>query len=389
MRRTPAYPFIAWALLPIWIAGGQARVLKPLSSASESLRILRSEALEARLNGQDEQALDAYERALSLARREFGDSSSYLSDLYFEMGTYAFETSKFERAETYLMSAVKLNPNSVTARVKLSELLRLRNRPEDAAMQASQALLKHPNSIQARQALALAYLDMNDLARANRAFYVLDEVQRGKAAPPPAPPPAVAPQPPPEEKPAVASVLSPLKALTKSVARTEEKPARKAEPGKKPKAEAKPAPPARKPQPRPKPEKPRPATREVKPKAAAPALKPEAPKGESKPVGLKAKPAELKAKPAKPPRGLVPPPPPVVPSYVVAPPPPPYGAPSGLGVTTGNPGYSLKTEVKMKPKEKPKEQAKEDKAAPPASSGGSDDDFLLDWFDKGGKKKGK
>lgn len=374
------------------LLAGPAFALSPLTTPADSLKVLRAEALENRLRGMNDQALDAYERAVDIARREFGENSTYVADIYFDMGSIALQASKFERAENYLNSAVKVNPYSVAARVKLAELLRVRGRPEDAARQAQQALKKHPDSLEARHQLAMSYLEMNELNKANEEFAHFDALLKGKNAPPPrslgtVPPP----QPAGEAKP-LAGLLAPIKAPAKTEPEAKPKPetAPKTQPEKKPAPEAKPkVGPAPKPKAEEKPKpKPKPKA-EAKPKLEAkPKVEPGAePKPQVKPV---AKPVELKAKPAR--NRLVPPPPPLVPAFPggMIPPPPP----GGYGLTTGNPNYRLNTQVQIKPKEKPKEPPKEqppeEKPAQSGSGGAApDDDFLLEWADKGGKKKGK
>jgi hypothetical protein len=390
-----------------------ALALSPLSSPTESIRALRSQALEKRMKRDTQGALDAYEEALELSKKEFGANSTYVAQIYYDLGSLALESNKFQRAEDYLTNAVRINPNSVAARVMLADLLITRERPEEAARQAHQALIKHPNAETARQVLARAYLhasrqvqqevaehpesgmDGQALAlayqhRATQEFAHLEATLHGRNAPvptttarPTAASPAAQITPPavkPEEKPVTAAKGQPKSADRPVKLKPEEKPkAPEVKPKVKPqpKPEAKPQPkPEAKPQPKPE------AKPQPKPEAK-PQPKPEAkpqPKPETTPQPPKVPPAP---KPARAHGGLVPPPPPIVPSFPNLVPPPPAGY--------GNPTYQLNTKATIQPKEKPKEKPKpeapkEDKQ-PAASTSGADDDFLLEWADKGSKKK--
>ncbi len=393
IRRSPT--FALSLLVGSLLLAQPAHALSPLASPLENLKSLRDQAIEKRLRLDADGALDAYEQALTLAKKELGPTSSYVAQLYYDMGSLAYEAAKFEVAETYLTNAVRLNPSSASARVKLAELLRTKDRGQDAARQAQAAVKKHPGSLAARQELAMDYLFMHDSARSSTEFARFDKVAHGLAAPLPQAP--VAPV---AATAASTPVLIPVKQpepVAQPPAKQPEQPPEK--PKAKPKAESKPKP---EPKPKPKPEakpKPKPAAKhedagQSKPPAEAPPPEPK-PKAEPKPKPEpkpepKPKPEskpEPKPKPAKPKGGLVPPPPPVVPSWPGIVPPPP----SGYGVTTGNPNYRVETKaqvIKEKPKDKPKPEAHEDKP-PPSSSSGADDDFLLDWADKGGGKKKK
>lgn len=367
----------------------------PLAQASITPRALRAEAINQYIKGDTDSALDIYEQALELASKQYGAQSGYVGDLYYEMGSIALQDAKFQRAEGYLTEAVRLRPNSITARAKLVDLLLLRGRPDEAREQAKSAVIKHPNSLEARQAYAGALVASGAPARALLAYASLDSVRHGlKTALPVAPRTPVpattgAAAPPPPTKPA--AKVQPAKPATK--------PAPKPEPKPKPEARPKPAP---KPKPVPKPKekpKPKPVQEAKPPLKPKPQAKPErkpsakAPELKARPLELKAKPAELKARPQEPkakPRGkrspgLVPPPPPVVPMVPIipgfVPPPPPGAAPVGAG----SPGFQIKTEAKLKPQPKPKETAKEEPSH--AGASGEDADFLLEWGDVEKKKK--
>lgn len=352
-----------------------------LGSPDEAMKALKKSAMDEQLQGHADAALDLYDKLVSLASEHYGPGSVYVGQLYYEMGALALQATKFQRAEAYLAESVKLRPGSADARTKLAELLMLRGRPDEAREQAEKALAKHGDHPAARLAYATALNQLGDTARANRAYANLSLVLSGKKAPKPKPPKPPKPAPPP---------VAPLP-TEDSLVQPEAAPEAPAAP-KPVKPEKKPAAPPQKKPAKPAPKKPDKVGKPPveKPKAKAPEPKPAAPtKPAAKPAELTAKPQELKAKPApklKParvPGGLVPPPPPVMPVFpgqMVPPPPPMVGA--------GNPGFTLKTDAKVKEKAKPKKDAEEKPAH--ASGGGEDPDFLLDWADdKGSKKKKK
>ncbi len=367
------------------------------SSGDQEIQSLRAQAVEEHLKGpdHDDAALDLFEQAERLAQKQYGADSGYVADLLTEMGIIAADAHKPQTAERYLTEAVKIKPTSLSARVKLSEVLRIRGNQEEASKQAILALQKHQNSVEARQALALAYLDMGQKAKATQAYYYMDQVMKGKKAPLPS-------MPAPPKPPVQAAVAPP--------AVKEESKAEKEKPKETKSAKA-------------APEKSKPAVdnngdvevrsdrserlkaleafmaklraaaakaKEAKEAAAQKGVVPEAPKPAAKPkpkpVEMHAQPAEMQIKPPKVRGGLVPPPPPVVPMFpgaggMVPPPPPNYMPGPGQNAV-------LQTTAKIK-KDKPKEAPKEHASSGGGGGAAPDDDFLLDWAaDKGAKKKG-
>src|SRR5262249_27666777 len=140
-----------------------------------------------------------YEQAVETAKKLYGANAGYVGDLYYEMGSIALKDAKFPRAESYLTEAVKVKPNSVTVRAKLVDLLLLRGRPDEARDHAKKAVIKHPDSLEARQAYAQALDHSGQIVAAAMAYANFDSVKHGKPAPvPKAPaPPKPAPPPPP------------------------------------------------------------------------------------------------------------------------------------------------------------------------------------------------
>ena len=136
---------------------------------------LRSMAFEHYLDGETETSLRYYQEGVNQAIKSYGADSTYVADLYYEMGTLAFSASRFETAQTYLQKAVKQNPNSVMARVKLAELFEVRERPDKAFTQIQAALAKDSKSPQARHAYVMWLIDRkNCAADAIREAYALN-----------------------------------------------------------------------------------------------------------------------------------------------------------------------------------------------------------------------
>jgi hypothetical protein len=146
---------------------------------------LRSIAFEHYLSGDSEAALDYYQKAVDTAAREYGQASSYIGQLYYEMGTLALDAKKFVRSESYLQKAVQHSPNSVMARVKFAELLQLRGKNDEALAQIQAALAKHSSSPEAREALVTWLQANKKTARAIHESYNLSMAANGSSVPPP------------------------------------------------------------------------------------------------------------------------------------------------------------------------------------------------------------
>lgn len=387
--------------------------------AAEAIRQLRGQAMGLAMNSDADGALNYYSQALSLAKQEFGSSSPYVGEIYFDMGVVALEADKFEHAENLLKESIKLNPNSMVARLKLGELANKRAQYDEAAKQARYVLSRQKDNLVGRYVLAEAYSQNDNSVKAMQEYFYMDALANGYAnvAPPVPAPAAPAPV-------AVAATSVPKPVAPKAATALQppkKEPVKKADEKKKvekPKEEKKPdkkvekpkQPEKVKPVEKPKKEKPvkekkAPVTAvqrtsdgassilggeaklkttpvlltpvkkppKVEPKAAPEdnGDTPDEPKKEEpkKPAPVKKQEPAKPAAPKKAPRGFVPPPPPVMPSVVPIAPPPP-----------------MQMQAPPKPKfDKPKEkppaaEPKDDKPEPQ----NEDPDFLLDW---GGKKK--
>lgn len=147
---------------------------------------LRSIAFEHYLSGDTEAALDYYQKAIDTASRDYGSESSYIGQLYYEMGTLALDAKKFVRSEAYLQKAVQHNPNSIMARVKFAELLQLRGKNDEALQQIHAALSKHSSSPEAREALVIWLQSNHKTARAIHESYNISVAAAGNTVAPPA-----------------------------------------------------------------------------------------------------------------------------------------------------------------------------------------------------------
>lgn len=326
------------------------------NEAEDSIKSIQKEALTKQLDGDVDGAIDLYETACNMAKNEFGENSKIVGDLYLNMGILALDSAKqFDRAENYLSRAAKLNDNSVTAHLKLAELLSLRGTSEknlQARHEIEKALTKNPRSEPARQALAMFYQQQGQPMRAFQQYSFLNQVMTGRTIPRDKFSHAKA-APPPKAEPIIQPVYRPPTPPV-SYVRTQPVP--------KPVVKLRPKPIV---VPKPKP-KPRPI---VQPQMR-----------ELQPI---AEPKPQRTKPVKSRNGLVPPPPPVMPMFGggFAPPPPQPGV--------GSPAFNIRTEAKLKKSkaaesadEKPAEKPAEKPRATPSDS----PDFLLDWASERKKK---
>jgi hypothetical protein len=327
----------------------------------DSIKAIQKEALSKQLDGDIDGALDSYEAACSLAKNEFGENSKVVGELYLDMGILALDSAKqFDRAENYLNRATRLNDNSVTAHLKLAELLSLRGTSEkslQARREIEKALIKNPRSQAARQALAMFYQQQGQPMRAFHQYSYLNQVMNGKTIPRdkfshsrtvivPEPKVEAAPAPPVYKMPsAPVGYVKPIAVPYKPVFKPKPKPVI-----------------VPKPKPKPKP-------------VVSPVMTELPPRTEPKPQ---------RTRPVKSRNGLVPPPPPVVPGFGggFAPPLPAPG--------TSSPAFNLKTDAQIKKKSKPAEPAEEKPAAPaekPRATPSESPDFLLDWASERKKKQ--
>lgn len=348
-------------------------------ATNAELQTAKAQAMAAAGSGNYEAAVELYNKAISLAREQYGAGAYCLSDLYLNLGTVAHESGKFQMAEDAYNSAIAANPNSISARLQMADLLKVRDKPQERKQQILKVLAVNENSVFARKQLALFYQTQGNQYKAIEEFVRAGKVaERGRISVHPAAGGLAGvtrnhtdaePIVPKSTKPA----LSPTSAIKALPAASISKPV--------PKVEApKPAPPP------PVKKAPRPVIKKVKkieraqPKPSKARLTKQEAKVDDATAGLMAEPKELKAVPLrakagtlKPKkgmaRGLIPPPPPVVPAYPGMVPPPPVATPAQ---------QSAAPPTKSKPK-KARSEAQEDHG-----SSGSDD-FLLDWADKNKK----
>lgn len=112
---------------------------------------IRLAALDCLLKEDLEGAMDSYNTAIESATRHYGQDSLFLAELYYEAGSLALRMDLFDRAESYLNQAIKINPRLSMARLTLAEVSRKRERPMEALEQIQAELSDRPDSIIARQ----------------------------------------------------------------------------------------------------------------------------------------------------------------------------------------------------------------------------------------------
>lgn len=140
----------AYAILPVLLAGSfllAPQSLEASAGPGENPVQLRFAAMDAILHGNSKDALDLYETAIQEASQQYGENSTFLADLYYEAGTAALDSSQFPVAERYLTLAVKINPYATMAKIKLAELYRLQERPDEASKQFRQAVQINPSPV--------------------------------------------------------------------------------------------------------------------------------------------------------------------------------------------------------------------------------------------------
>ena len=144
-RHNPAFAFLTVLLAgSLWLTPNSS---KATAGPGENPVQLRFAAMDAILHGNNKDALDLYETAIQEASQQYGETSTFLADLYYEAGTAALDSSQFPVAERYLTLAVKINPYSTMAKIKLAELYRLQERPDEASKQFRQAVQINPSPV--------------------------------------------------------------------------------------------------------------------------------------------------------------------------------------------------------------------------------------------------
>jgi len=157
----------------------------PADRATETSRldspfILRQRAFQSALRHSSqaddiEKTLSLYRMAIERSEKEYGANSSYTAQLYYELGSYALDNSKFTLAVDNLNRAVELDPNSIATRLKLIRLYEICAKPNEARKQISQILAKHPESKEGRQLLVSA-IQKHDPAAATRQAFQIDRL---------------------------------------------------------------------------------------------------------------------------------------------------------------------------------------------------------------------
>jgi tetratricopeptide (TPR) repeat protein len=394
-------------------------------SSLDSPSLLRDRALQNALKHSKQpedidRALNLYKGAIDRSVKEYGADSPYTAQLYFELGCYALDNSRFMVALESLNRAVELDPNAVAPRLKLVRLHELCRRPNAAREQLVLLLKKHPDSKEGRQLLVNEIQRVDPAAAARQAFGI-DKLVVATAIPPtdtgnyPAPaakretPPDTmdntatpnpasghAATPTPQAKPQANApvpqanaLVSPVQALSPVMSlRTLQKPAATAQPKRPPQEETAKITPVEPPQkaanaakltaPKAKPEKPAQSevkaihkSRKSKSKAASgenAELSSEHKKGESASTGKKAKAEKLAHAGSskisgKGLKGLVPPPPPLpfMPVF------PGIMPPQQVHPQSGEASVQLKTDAKIKAAKKankpPESEARGEAAA--------------------------
>ncbi|MCC7528543.1 MAG: tetratricopeptide repeat protein [Candidatus Melainabacteria bacterium] len=415
MRRVPLsiYALIICLLAGIGCKASADNRMMMTGDDPYNLRVL---AFQCYIEGQTESALETYQRAVKRAIEEYGDDSTIVADIYYEMGSLAFDAGKENTAESWLNESLKRNPNSEMARIKLAEIYRVRSKHDQALAQIQTCLKRNRNSITARRALVVWLQEKGFVALATQESFVLNQISRGNKDHRIAPSasmqvatatkhpseasarkeeaaPTKAAEPKPEANQQESKGAEKVKAPTSIVAALMKQALTAAK--KKEQPAAKPVvkqPVVKKPvvvqQPK-KVVKPEPKKEEKKkedPKQEV-AKAPPAKKIEKPPAPRIEPPVVATTQPKRSKNGLVPPPPPMMPPFGMFPPPPPMGFNNGPLLQTH---AALKKE---KPKAEPKESPKETKeAAKDTKDTASVDeegegDFLIDWAATKKKKK--
>lgn len=367
-----------------------------------NLRVL---AFQCYIEGQTESALETYQRAVKRAIEEYGDDSTIVADIYFEMGSLAFDAGKENTAEGWLNESLKRNPNSEMARIKLAEIYRVRSKHDQALTQIQTCLKRNRSSIAARRALIVWLQEKGFVALATQESYVLNQIASGKdkriapqtmVATAVKNPPAQAVK---KEEPAPTKPAEPNQEAAKPEAKPAEKPKqppsivaalmkRVAPPQKKetPKPVVKPPVIAQQPKKEPKPKpKQEPKKEETKPVVAK--TPPPAKQMVPPPAPILQPTVVATTQPRRSKNGLVPPPPPIMPTFGMFPPPPPPGFnPNGVTLQTHVVVKKSKPEPAKEAPKEAKEPAKETKDAASVDEEG-EGDFLIDWAGSNKKKK--
>ena len=407
LRRLP-FAILAVCCSLLACSDARANANNRMMMTSDDPYNLRVLAFQCYIEGQTESALDTYQRAVKRAIEEYGDDSTIVADIYFEMGSLAFDAGKENTAENWLNESLKRNPNSEMCRIKLSEIYRVRAKHDQALTQIQTCLKRNRNSVAARRALVLWLQENGFVALATQESYVLNQIATGadkRIAPPSAMQVATAvrsaPQPTVKKEDAPPAKAESKQQAKQAEAKAPEKPkappsivatlmkraiapVKKKEPVKpvaeKPAVVKQPVV-VQKPKKEPKKEEPRKEEPKQETAKVAPPKKIERPAPMPVPT-----PVVAAKEPKRSRNGLVPPPPPMMPTFPgMFPPPPPMGYNANAPMLQTH--ASIKKEkAKSEPKktEEAKEPAGKDTASVDEEGEG---DFLIDWAGSTKKKK--
>jgi hypothetical protein len=124
--------------------------------------VYRHHAIELLFKHKDDgNGFEWYQKAIELANKDYGPNSSYLGDLYFELGSAEKEAGHFKQAEQHYEASLKCKPNSVNTRLQLAYLYKKEKRTKDLYNQIQAIKTKDPGSTQVQQALLSLYSQEN------------------------------------------------------------------------------------------------------------------------------------------------------------------------------------------------------------------------------------
>ena len=125
------------------------------ADGGKTTQFFRSQALQNIAAGRESEALESYKAAIKVARTQYGQESTYLSELYFEMGNLARSNGQSEIAQDCYQSAVKYRPNDIPTRLQLADLERNTKNIREAFDESKKAFQLSKNSPIARKGLML------------------------------------------------------------------------------------------------------------------------------------------------------------------------------------------------------------------------------------------
>ena len=131
-------------VLSFTLTMGSFAAAQATDAAKSQTQMFRAQALQNIASGRDSEAIESYKSAIKAAKIQYGQESTYLSDLYFEMGNLARNKGQSELAQSCYRNAVRYRPNDVPARVQLAELERSTKNVPGAFEDAKIAYAKNP-----------------------------------------------------------------------------------------------------------------------------------------------------------------------------------------------------------------------------------------------------